>query len=498
MKLKRFLIAVLAIILLLQVAVPFASAEGEDGSKQLAEGEIYQYDPVNGFPILNKTSVQGSVALLCSLDSDMILYAKEIDSRIAPASLAKIMTSMVAFENSSLDDMVTINSTAFNNLEYDWSGLVSSGDTLSMKDMLYLIMLPSANEACNAVAEYISGSVEAFCDLMNQRALELGCTGTHFSNTHGKDDENEYTTARDLMIITKAALRYPELEEIFYTAGYDLPATASSEAQRIRSSNYLISEYFTQRFYYSYARGIKTGYTANSGYSIVTTGSDGNINLLCIVSGCESKRLAAGEYDIFSYSAAKELLRYGFKYFEELTVLAKDVAVGELPVSGGDQKSVVVAPITNASIALPTGYSKADIRTELSGSVSAPARKGEAVGTAALYYRDIKIAAVDVAPIRDVLSEEEAGFTPTESILEERSNNSKKHFSFFKFLIIVLVFIVLFYAILYLYGNLKRRKKLPPILLRLSKSIRRRKKKKKSAKVKKQPHLKKNDDELSL
>lgn len=466
----------------------------EESTKQLAEGEIYAYDPINGFPILNKTAVDGTVALLCSLDSDMILYSKEIDTRISPASLAKVMTTMVAYENSTMDEIVTINSSAFNNLEYDWSGILSSGDHLSMKDMLYLIMLPSANEACNAVAEHISGTVPDFCELMNQRALELGCTGTHFSNAHGKDEEGEYTTARDLMKITKAALQYPELEEMFYTAGYDLPSTGSSEPQRIRSTNYLISEYFTQRFYYSYARGIKTGYTANSGYSIITTGSDGNINLLCIVSGCESKRLTAGEYDIFSYSSAKALLRYGFKYFEELTVFTEGMPVGELPVEGGDQNSVVVVPVKNASIALPTGYSRGDLRTEVNGSVTAPAKYGDVVGTATLFYRDIKIETVDVTPSRNVLSHEESGTTPAETILIEREEGGRHKFSFIRALLVLILIVILSYLLLFVYGNLRRRKKLPSFMRK------KRKHSKKSSLARKKQNAvrKKTVDDLKL
>lgn len=152
--------------------------------------------------------------------SKQVLYAKNIHERLYPASLTKVMTALLALENGNLEDTLVASS----NVNINESGAqllgLQSGDRMSLNDALHVLLMYSGNDAAVLIAEYISGSVEAFADLMNQRALELGATNTHFINPHGLNDENHYTTAYDLYLIFNEAIKNPTFREIINCKEY--------------------------------------------------------------------------------------------------------------------------------------------------------------------------------------------------------------------------------------------------------------------------------------
>ena len=173
-----------------------------------------------------KPSVTAESAIVMDVQSGAILYEKNIDKREYPASITKVMTALVAIENSSLSETVTYSRNAVTNLESGASNIeIQPGEKLSMEDSLYAILLMSANEACNGVAEHVAGSIDNFVAMMNQKAKELGCTGTNFANANGLWMSNHYTTAHDMALISQEAYKNPTFAKITGTKRYIINKT---------------------------------------------------------------------------------------------------------------------------------------------------------------------------------------------------------------------------------------------------------------------------------
>lgn len=192
-----------------------AADNGEDTSagssvSDNSSAAAYGVDNLKGAPDITAES-----AILMDAASGAVLYGKDEESKQYPASITKVMTALLAIENCSMDDIVTFSNEAVNGIEPGSSSAgINVGAQLTVEDTLYALMLVSANEAASALAEHISGSNEAFAELMNQRAAELGCTGTHFTNPHGLPDEDHYTTAHDMALILQQAMKYDEFRTI--------------------------------------------------------------------------------------------------------------------------------------------------------------------------------------------------------------------------------------------------------------------------------------------
>lgn len=215
----------LCLSLVLGMALPCALAE-DDGAPKLKSAQC---------------------ALLGDMGSGRILFNIDAYSRREPASLTKIMTLLLAVEaieagTASPDDMVTASAACKTGLEHDSStAYIDRGETMSLRDLLYCAALASANEACNIIAEHISGSISAFVERMNTRAAELGCSGTHFANTHGMPDDNHYTTARDIFLIACEGMRHQLFAQLVGCREYTTSATNDSPARVLESSNALIT-----------------------------------------------------------------------------------------------------------------------------------------------------------------------------------------------------------------------------------------------------------------
>ncbi|NCC69043.1 MAG: D-alanyl-D-alanine carboxypeptidase, partial [Clostridia bacterium] len=180
---------------------------------------------------LDDPQVTAKAVLLADADSGRIFFSQNADMKMYPASLTKIMTVLLAVEavdrgDVSLDDEVTCSEECLAGMDEDGSTAnIVAGETMKLRDLMYCALVESANEACNVIAEYIGGSIGNFVQMMNDRAGELGCTGTHFANTHGLPDENHYTTAADMYLITMEAINQDLFMEICNTAKYTVSAT---------------------------------------------------------------------------------------------------------------------------------------------------------------------------------------------------------------------------------------------------------------------------------
>ena len=248
MKKIRILSFLLMLIMLLSTLVLPAYAE-PDGADATEETELpwadnpaeYRNNLMEGAPDYDAGS---KTALLLEMNSGIVIYAKNAEETVYPASLTKIMTCMVAlkYAGDMLDTMrVNVSESALAGIaEAGGEVRLKLGEQMTLRDALYYLMIVSSNEAANVIAEAVGHDIPTFVNMMNDLAAELGCTGTHFSNTHGLHNPNHYTTARDLSIITRAALTYETFREIVATPEYTVPATNLSSAARLVNTNYLI------------------------------------------------------------------------------------------------------------------------------------------------------------------------------------------------------------------------------------------------------------------
>lgn len=410
MKKYRLLSLLMSLLLLLSAALPAAAAETETQAATTTDATEapwaedfagYRENLLAGAP---EYDADCETALLLELNSGIVVYAKNAENTVYPASLTKIMTCMVAIEyaSSDLDKLVTVSETALEGIaEAGGEVRLQAGERLTLRNLLYYLMINSTNEAGNVIGEYVAGDIPSFVNLMNKTAKDLGCTGTHFANTHGLHDPNHYTTARDLSVITRKALTYEVFREICDTAEYTVPPTNLSDAKKLVSTNYLIvndgNRYLADNGnYYTYYRddaaGIKTGYTSAAGRCVISRASDGNMELLCIIMGAKTRMMSDGSVRFDNFVEAKKLFNYGFDNF----AYAKVAAAGIEPMFqvsvdyARDKRGVVLIPSTDVNCLLPREYDKERVSTryELNtpNGLVAPLEQGQKVGTLYVTY----------------------------------------------------------------------------------------------------------------
>lgn len=247
--------------------------------------------------------VSSEGAVLMDGASGKVLFSKNGDTRYYPASITKLMTALLVAENCSLDDTVTFSASATTNLE---SGAVSigmvEGDTMTVRQCLYALLLKSANEVGNALAEHVSGSVQAFADRMNEKAVKLGCTNTHFTNPHGLNDPEHYTTPKDMALIARAAFQNEVVRTVASTRTYSLPATKKNPSGLTVTMGHKMLNPNDSRYYEGIIGG-KTGYTSKAGNTLVTAAERNGVRMISVVMKSRSTH----------YVDTKAMLDYGFE-----------------------------------------------------------------------------------------------------------------------------------------------------------------------------------------
>jgi D-alanyl-D-alanine carboxypeptidase (penicillin-binding protein 5/6) len=326
-----------------------------------------------GAHALEDPDVGANAVMLLETETGDIIYSKNPDERMYPASLTKIMTVLLAVEavesgQVSLYDEVTASENIGYNLSEDGSTAgIAPGETMTLENLMYCAMVASANEACNVIAEYIGGTIPNFIDMMNGRAEELGCKNTHFANAHGLHDEDHYTTARDMCLIAQAAISHSLFMEICNTPKKEVPATNVSPARTLSNTNGLINkDSYYQGYYYEYAQGVKTGYTSNAGYCLVSTASKDDIHLLCVVMGGVATDKGNGVMDYGSFSDSIKLYEWAFSNFSYQEVLKSTELIAEVPLEmGSDADSVAVRPQRSITHLLPNDMDLDTLQREI-------------------------------------------------------------------------------------------------------------------------------------
>lgn len=299
----------------------------------LPQSAAYATQNAGGAASVSEPQIQAQGAVVIDAATGQILYGKNANTKYYPASITKLMTALLVIENCDLDGTVTFSKTATTNLE---AGAVSlgmvEGDQLTVRQCLYALLLKSANEVGNALAEYVSGSISAFADLMNKKAAALGCTNTHFVNPHGLNDPNHYTTPYDMALIGRAAFANSTLREIDTTLSYKLPATKKNEAMTITMGHKML--YPNDSRYFEGIIGGKTGFTSLAGNTLVTGAERNGVRLVAVV------MKANGTH----YTDTKALLDYGFAKM----AAGASGPQGSAPAQAGPQTTAPVAPETQA------------------------------------------------------------------------------------------------------------------------------------------------------
>lgn len=247
-------------------------------------------------------------AILMEATTGTILYAKNAEETRYPASITKILTVLLALENGKMDDEIVFSEDSFRKTEGTRIGF-DVGEIISVESCIYGVMLGSDNECAYALAEYIGGTYEHFVEMMNERVKQIGCKNTHFNNPHGLPDENHYTCAYDMALITKEAMENASFRKVFATKQYTVPATNKAESRLINNHHYMVLDR-DANYHYDGITGGKTGYTSRALNTLVTTATQNNMELICVVMKTSSTH----------YSDTRNLLNYGFQNFSLVNI----------------------------------------------------------------------------------------------------------------------------------------------------------------------------------
>ena len=360
------------------------------------------YDP--GF------DVDAEAVYFINLDTGKVIYEKDADKKVYPASTTKIMTALLALENIPDLDTPQIELKLY--IQNALSGTGASlagilrGETFTPRELLYAALLPSGNEAAMMLGDYVGdGSLDYFAEMMNEKAAELGAVNTHFVNASGMHDDDHYTTAYDMYLITMAALENETFREIVSTNYYYAGEDQNGNPLHWNTTNFLISPGST--YYYPYATGVKTGTTDEAGRCLVSTAEKDGYHYLMVMMGApqyDSNGEKLEENMVFKQTI--ELYDWAFSSFSNKTLIEKDVGVGEVPLKlarGGKDYLLIKSGEVFTDL-LPNEIEASSITMELDlpAVVNAPIKEGDQVGTIRLMLAGEEIGSVPAVAAEDV------------------------------------------------------------------------------------------------
>ena len=362
---------------------------------------------------LDDPDIQAQHVILLDGNYDEVLYDKAGEEKAYPASITKVMTALLVMEaidagQMTADTMITASETSQQGLSiYGSTQNIKPGETMSVKDLLYCLLVPSANEAANILAEAVDVSVEEFVAHMNRKAGELGCQGTHFANPHGLHNDDHYTTALDLAHIVKAAMEYDLFRQIVYTSVYETAATNMSGPRTFYNTNGLITQWRFRGYLYDKAIGVKTGSTDEAGYCLASAAQDGDDYLIAVVLGAQMLTDEKGNItDRQQFSESKRLLKWGFANFQRTTITKGDSPVASVKVTlSREREDVMVRPVGSIERTLPRDLDQEQIESRItlfSDTVEAPVTAGQVLGTMTLTYDGQVLGTLDLAADTDV------------------------------------------------------------------------------------------------
>ena len=395
--------------------------------------------------------ITAKAGMLVSLDTGEILYENNIDKKVYPASITKIMTAVLMLESDKFNPKakVKINKACLDVVLGTGLSvsLLEEGEELTQLDLLYTVLLSSYGDCTYLAAEIFGGSYENFVNMMNDKAKELGLTGTHYSNPVGLHEEETYTTARDTYVLTKYALQYDLFKTVTSASRYHFTTTKGT-SRTLSTTNFLIDK--NTNYWYQYASGVKTGYTDVAGRCLVSTASYNGYNYMCIVFGCTNS--PSKRYDFLETA---DLYRWAFLNFSFKEVANSDEPVCEIPVELSNDTDFVSLYFKEPFVTiLPNGADQSTLVIKeklVSDSVDAPIKKGDVLGEAEIYYAEKLIGKVDLV----------AGENVEKSTILSIIRSIKNFFAsdYMKIVYIILIAIVVIFIIICVIINLPKKKR---------------------------------------
>ena len=344
-------------------------------------------------------------AILVEMETGQVLYEKNPDIRWSPASTTKIMTALIALENGDLNTKMRASANAINSIPLDYGiAGIKVGEELTLNDLLHFVLIISANEASNVIAENLSptGRIDGFVEMMNKEAERLGLKNTHFTNSYGLDEDDHYSSARDLATMAREAMKYPVFREIVAKKVVPLPDTNLRTSNQwenwhIESTNKLLN---STSQYYDRVTGIKTGYTGKAGRCLVFSAINREgLELVGVILGTET-------YDIL-FRESQELLEYGYKNYKIQTLVSSGEYYGRFDVVYAvDNIPVDIQMMGEVTHLLPISSDKLQtsvtVKETLNTPFVAPIEKGQVLGTKTWYYNGEEIGSVQLVAMNDI------------------------------------------------------------------------------------------------
>ena len=343
-------------------------------------------------------TVQSDAVYLVNDDTGTVIYAKNEHKKVFPASITKLMTAILVAEKyeNSLNTQVTILHEDIDPLygtDSSSAGLVA-GETLTVEQLLYCLLLPSSNETANALARVTAGSTDEFVNQMNAKAQKIGAKDTHYVNPHGLHDPNHYTTAYDTYLISRYAMQIPILKKIVSTYSYSLPQTNKHPARNILNTNDLIRP--SSVYYYKYCGGIKTGTTSQAGTCLSAVAVKNTFTYYCITMGGPIQK---DETTKIALSETKQLFQWALSSFQNTTLISKKEFRGDVKVDlAWNKDSIHLYPDQDFTALIPsdTDLKTLKVRPNVPASVMAPVKAGQKIGTADVMLGNQKIGTINL------------------------------------------------------------------------------------------------------
>lgn len=346
--------------------------------------------PILSFANNGSINTLSPACILIDATSGKILYEKEAKKRMYPASTTKIMTAILAIENCKLSDTATVNESAVSKeaVPDGYSNAkLQAGEKFTIEQLLNVLLIPSANDAANVLAEHISGSVDEFSKLMNKKAIELGCTDTHFVNPSGIHNANHYSTAYDLSLIAKYCMQNETFREFVCKTSCSLPVTEkySKDDRKFNTTNELLkdkkdSDY---NYFYEYANGIKTGYTTVAKNCIIASAKKDDNEFICVILGADNENSTQSKRAI----DCTTLFNYAISNYSKKTFISKDTVVKQIEFNmenskdkNSEKQTLDIVPEDSLNIKTITNPDEVTPIITIDENLSEPIIKGTIVG----------------------------------------------------------------------------------------------------------------------
>lgn len=372
---------------------------------------IFNILSINKFCNAAEINISAPVCVLMEYSTGKILFEKNLNKMMYPASTTKLMTAILVLEKCQLTDVATVSNSAVDSVPAGYStAYLQKGEKLTIEQLLHVLLIPSANDAANVLAEHVGGSIANFANMMNSKAKEIGCENTNFKNPSGIHDENHYSTAYDLSLIANHAMQFQTIKDIVQKTVYNLPKTDkyNSDNRIFYNTNLLLSHHSPDDYYYPYATGLKTGYTNPAKDCIIATAKKDDLELIAVILGAEDTNGSL----VPKFLDCKKLFEYGFSNYSYKNIKKANSVVTKVSVLGAteDTKNLNILVKNDINVFLENNFdiNNLEPKLELDTPLVAPIKGGSTIGKITydidgIIYTSELIAETDVNIVNFVL-----------------------------------------------------------------------------------------------